>query len=118
MLLTGLLASAQVRTPDFLIDPSKDYVYLEFDHLGSRERIGGDEVSQGLWIRLVNNCRVPVVVAMFNPGADDPVQGSISPSPEYMIDVVAYFANSQRSPVITRVALSDSFDPSADARLG
>ena len=72
MLLTGLLASAQVRTPDFLIDPSKDYVYLEFDHLGSRERIGGDEVSQGLWIRLVNNCRVPVVVAMFNPGTDDP----------------------------------------------
>jgi hypothetical protein len=30
MLLTGLLASTQVRTPDFLIDPSKDYVYLEF----------------------------------------------------------------------------------------
>jgi hypothetical protein len=75
MLLTGLLASAQVRTPDFLIDPSKDYVYLEFDHLGSRVRIGGDEVSQGLWIRLVNNCRVPVVVAMFNPGTDDPGSG-------------------------------------------
>jgi hypothetical protein len=75
MLLTGLLASAQVRTRDFLIDPSKDYVYLEFDHLGSRERIGGDEVSQGLWIRLVNNCRVPVVVAMFNPGTDDPGPG-------------------------------------------
>jgi hypothetical protein len=90
---------------------------LEFDHLGSRERIGGDEVSQGLWIRFVNNCRVPVVVAMFNPGTDDP-GSSISPSPEYMIDVVAYFANSQRSPVITRVALSDSFDPSANARLG
>lgn len=71
MLVTGLLASAQVRTPDFLIDPSKDYVYLEFHHLVSRERIGGDEVSQGLWIRLVNNCRVPVVVALFNPGTDD-----------------------------------------------
>ena len=34
-----------------------------------------DEVSQGFWIRLVNNCRVPVVVAMFNPGTDDPGSG-------------------------------------------
>ena len=71
MLLTALWASAQVKTTDFLIDSSKDYVYLKFDHLGRRERLGGDEVSKGLWIRLVNNCRVPVVVAMFNPGTDD-----------------------------------------------
>jgi len=75
MLLMALWASAQVKTTDFLIDPSKEYVYLQFDHLGSRERIGGDEVSQGLWIRLVNNCRVPVLVATFNPGTGDPGSG-------------------------------------------
>lgn len=75
MLLTALWASAQVKTTDFLIDPSKDYVYLKFDHLGSRERLGGDEVSKGLWIRLVNNCRVPVIVATFDPGTGDPGSG-------------------------------------------
>jgi hypothetical protein len=75
MLLTALWASAQVKTTDFLIDPSKDYVYLKFDHLGSRERLGGDEVSQALWIRLVNNCQVPVTVATFNPGTGDPGSG-------------------------------------------
>jgi hypothetical protein len=75
MLLTALWASAQVKTTDFLIDSSKDYVYLKFDHLGRRERLGGDEVSKGLWIRLVNNCRVPVIVATFDPGTGDPGSG-------------------------------------------
>jgi len=75
VLLTSLLASGQVKSTDFLIDPSKDYVYLRFDHVGSRERLGGDEVSQGLWMRLVNNCRLPVIVATFNPGTNDPGVG-------------------------------------------
>jgi len=72
MLLTALLGSAQVKTTGFLIDSTKDYAYLKFDHLGNRQRIAGDEVSEGLWIRLVNNCRVPLLVATFNPGTSDP----------------------------------------------
>jgi hypothetical protein len=75
VLLTSLLAPGQMKTADFLVDPSKDYVYLKFDHAGSRERLAGDEVSQGLWMRLVNNCRLPVVVATFNPGTNDPGVG-------------------------------------------
>ena len=75
VLLTSLLASGQVQTTDFLIDPSKDYVYLKFDHVGRRERLEGDEISQGLWMRLVNNCRLPVIVATFNPGTNDPGVG-------------------------------------------
>ena len=75
MLLTALLGAAQVKTTGFLIDSTKDYVYLQFDHLGNRERIGDDAVSKGVWIRLVNNCRVPVIVATFDPGTGDPGMG-------------------------------------------
>ena len=71
-IVVGVRAS---KIADFLIDPSKDYVDLKFDHAGSRERLAGDEVSQGLWMRLVNNCRLPVMVATFNPGTNDPGVG-------------------------------------------
>src|SRR5712692_3054608 len=59
--------------PDFVIDPSKHYVYLKFDHVGDREPLSADEPSKGLWLRLVNNCRLPITVATFNtenPGPD------------------------------------------------
>jgi hypothetical protein len=56
------------KKPDFLIDPSKDYVYLKFDHVGDREPLTPDEPTKGLWLRLVNNCRIPIVVAIFDTG--------------------------------------------------
>ena len=74
-ILLAFVAHAQVKPRDFLIDDSKDYVYLKFDHLGKRQRLNGDQVSQGLWIRLVNNCRIPVIVATFDPGTSDPGVG-------------------------------------------
>jgi hypothetical protein len=58
---------------DFLIDKSKAYVYLTFDHVGHREPLSADEPDKGLWLRLVNNCQVPITVATFNtenPGHD------------------------------------------------
>lgn len=63
------------QTQSFLIDPSKDYVYLKFDHVGPRKPLPSDTTSQGLWLRLVDNCRVPVVVAIFDPGTGDPGVG-------------------------------------------
>lgn len=75
MLLTALIASAQVKTSGFLIDSTKDYAYLQLDHVGDRKQLPGDTVSKGLWIRLVNNCRVPLVVATFDPGTGDPGMG-------------------------------------------
>ena len=55
----------------FLIDPSKDYVYLKFDHVGDREPLSTDEPTKGLWLRFVNNCRLQIVVAIFDAGADN-----------------------------------------------
>jgi hypothetical protein len=73
--ITPSALESQSKQGDFLVDPSKHYVYLEFDHTGHREPLPGDEGSQGLWLRLVNNCRIPIVVATFNLGTGDPGLG-------------------------------------------
>jgi hypothetical protein len=73
--MTALVASAQLKPAGFLIDSTKDYAYLKFDHFGDRRQLAGDTASKGLWIRLVNNCRVPLVVATFDPGTGDPGVG-------------------------------------------
>jgi len=57
------------KRSNFLIDPSKDFVYLKFDHVGDREPLSPEEPPNGLWLRLVNNCRIPIVVAVFDAGA-------------------------------------------------
>lgn len=55
----------------FLIDPSRHYAYLKFDRIGDREPLSPDEPTKGLWLRFVNNCRLPIVVAIFDAGADN-----------------------------------------------
>jgi len=64
-------SEAKPNADGFLIDPSKPYVYLKFDHIGNRERLPGEESSEGLWLRLVNNCRIPILVATFSYGAEE-----------------------------------------------
>jgi hypothetical protein len=49
----------------FLIDLSKPYVYLQIDHIGPREPRGENEPKEGIWLRLDNNCIVPIVVRTF-----------------------------------------------------
>jgi hypothetical protein len=67
-LLTSLLNAAGAGTKvassveSFLIDPSKPYVYLEVDHLGPRKPLRDGEPDTGIWLRLKNNCTLPVVV--------------------------------------------------------
>ena len=59
----------------FLIDQSKHYVYLKFDRVGDREPLSSDEPDKGLWLRLVNNCRIPITVAIFNTENPEPDRG-------------------------------------------
>ena len=44
---------------EFLIDPSKPYVYIRYDHIAPRKPVQAGEPSTGLWLGTVNNCRVP-----------------------------------------------------------
>ena len=45
---------------DFVIDQSKPYVYLKFDHIGPRKPVQDGEGDTGIWLRVVNNCRIPI----------------------------------------------------------
>ena len=58
-----IFARAQA-TPkvDFVIDPNHQYVYLKFDHIGPGIRRDGHESATRVWVRLMNNCNVPIVV--------------------------------------------------------
>lgn len=52
----------QATKDDLFLDPSKPYVYLEVDRVGPRKPLRDGEPSKGIWLRLKNNCRFPVVV--------------------------------------------------------
>jgi hypothetical protein len=70
LLLTA--TGAQKSGSNFVIDPSKPYAYLEFDHVGKRQPLSRHEPDRGLWIRLVNNCRLPITVGTFDSEASAP----------------------------------------------
>jgi hypothetical protein len=73
------VAFAQKSTPDlvhqFVIDNSKPYVYIKFDHIGDRKPVKDGESSRGLWLRLVNNRYLPIKVRTFGFGTGDPGVG-------------------------------------------
>jgi hypothetical protein len=56
----------------FVIDSAEPYVYLKFDHTGKRKAATAGEGSEGLWLRLVNNCNLPITVLTFDLGTGDP----------------------------------------------
>jgi hypothetical protein len=47
---------------DFRLDPSRPFVYLEFDHRGPRRALRDDEPTTGIWLRLKNNSRMAILV--------------------------------------------------------
>jgi hypothetical protein len=58
---------------DFVIDQSKPYVYLKFDHIGPRKPVQAGEGSTGIWLRVVSNCRIPIVFLSSGTGILDEV---------------------------------------------
>jgi hypothetical protein len=74
LLILAEQASAQ-KPYAFVVDASKPYVYLAFDHVGRREAAREGESPQGLWLRLINNCRVPIEVVTHDLGTGDPGVG-------------------------------------------
>lgn len=74
LLAVGIVGTAQAQSRHakinswqkrFLINPNKPYVYLEVDHVGPREPRVPDEPNIGIWLRLHNNCIVPITVFTF-----------------------------------------------------
>lgn len=65
ILATNAFAQKE-SSQSFIIDQSKPYVYLKFDHIGPRKPVQNGEGNMGLWLRVVNNCRIPIVFVSFN----------------------------------------------------
>jgi hypothetical protein len=79
LLLATLLAfeigSAETKPEGFALDKSKAYVYLEFDHVGVRKPLQKGEPRRGLWLRIVNNCQLPIRIGTFGITTGDPGVG-------------------------------------------
>jgi hypothetical protein len=71
LFLATLYVFAQTASTakDFVIDQNRPYVYLKFDHIGVGIQRNENEPISRIWLRLVNNCRVPIIVSTFGvPG--------------------------------------------------
>jgi hypothetical protein len=62
---------AQNKPSDFLLDPSKPYGYLKYDHIGSGKPQQQSTGPVRLWFRIVNNCRIPIAVRASGASAAD-----------------------------------------------
>jgi hypothetical protein len=58
----ALFSQTTKANKGFVIDENKPFVYVRFDHTGPGIPRDEDEPATRIWLRLVNNCRVPIVV--------------------------------------------------------
>lgn len=72
-LVSKIVFAQNLNAKDFVIDKSKPYVYLEFEHIGPRTPIQSGEPGTGLWLRVVNNCRLPIAFRSSGWGLFDEV---------------------------------------------
>jgi hypothetical protein len=71
LLLMATSVYAQTTDTTFVLDGSKPYAYLQFDHVGPRKPIQEGEDSEGLWLRVVDNCKVPIAVKSYGVTSGD-----------------------------------------------
>jgi hypothetical protein len=70
VVLSGSSFAQDIKS-NFVLDQSKPYVYLKFDHIGPRKPYEAREGNTGLWLRVVNNCRISILFR----GSDAPEGG-------------------------------------------
>jgi hypothetical protein len=58
----GVAYSQTANSASISLDPSRPYVQIVFDHFGKRTPVFEDEPSVGVWLRLYNNCVLPIKV--------------------------------------------------------
>ncbi|MGA3032288.1 MAG: hypothetical protein ABSD70_03340, partial [Terracidiphilus sp.] len=71
-LLSSTVAISQISAKNFKVDDWKPYVYIDFDHLGERKTADDWGSTHGLWLRLRNNCKLPITVRALDWGTGDP----------------------------------------------
>lgn len=71
-LISSTIAISQISPKNFKVDDWKPYVYIDFDHVGERKSADDLGSTHGLWLRLRNNCRLPIEVSALDWGTGDP----------------------------------------------
>lgn len=66
-------AIGQTSAPSISLDPNRPYIDVVFERLGKRVPVFEGEPDEGVWLRLRNNCVLPVAVHVLgrpnqNPG--------------------------------------------------
>ena len=66
MLILGWRLHGQQQTgePDFIINPDRPYLYIQFDHFGPGTPENDSEAQDRVWLRLVNNCTVSIKIVV------------------------------------------------------
>jgi hypothetical protein len=85
LILTAATLHAQSAATGFVLDATKPYVYLQFDHVGPRKPLHAGEPPIGLWLRIVNNCKLPISVRSYGVttgGAGVGVLDEVIPVPQ------------------------------------
>jgi hypothetical protein len=92
--LVGVLPGySQASEETISLNVAKPYVYLEFDHVGSRSPLRAGEPNRGIWFRLKNNSRFAVTVIASTDSAwvgDEVVPDVPSPGTESLGDAIGY----------------------------
>jgi len=60
--VTPLLSQTTKPPNKFLVDVNRPFVYLKFDHIGPGAPRREDEPTSRIWVRLTNNCLIPITV--------------------------------------------------------
>lgn len=82
----ALSQTTQARSK-FLINADHPFVYVKFDHIGPGIPRSEDEPNLRIWLRLTNNCRIPILVRANGVPDESPkdevgVQYAVVPNPE------------------------------------
>jgi hypothetical protein len=72
IILFGASAPFQASTNEFVLDPTRPFLYLEFDHAGPSTHPAADEDSKRIWLSMVNNCKIPVRIEAIDLGLGNP----------------------------------------------
>jgi hypothetical protein len=63
ILVTMSIGHAQEKARlQFVLNPDRAYLYIQFDHFGPGASRSENEPRNRVWLRLVNNCAIPIEV--------------------------------------------------------
>lgn len=86
----------------FLVNANHPFVYVKFDHIGPGIPRDEDEPSLRIWLRLTNNCRIPILVRANGVPDESPkdeigVQYEVVRNPEVRMAVLMDKPGSQKA---------------------